>query len=188
MLMAVLILTGLGATLGVLLGIANRILRVEGNPVVEELVAMMPGTNCGQCGFPGCTGAAEAIVDGSAPATCCPPGGKSLAKAIADKLGISVDLSGVSDDGPRIAVIAEELCIGCCRCSKVCPTDAIIGAAKQVHNVFRDACTGCESCIEKCPTEALVMKPVEITLQHWVMPRPPVPAAVMSGKPATSLA
>ena len=51
-------------------------------------------------------------------------------------------------------------------------TDAIIGAAKQVHNVFREACTGCSSCVEKCPTEALVMKPVPVTLQHWVMPKP----------------
>lgn len=174
MIAAILSLTVLGAVLGVLLGIANKFLKVEGNPVVEELVALMPGSNCGQCGFPGCTGAAEAIVDGSAAVTCCPPGGKALAAAIAAKLGISVDLSALADDGPKIAVIAEELCIGCCRCSKVCPTDAIIGAAKQVHNVFREACTGCSSCIDKCPTEALAMKPVPVTLQHWVMPRPAI--------------
>lgn len=172
MIAAILSLTVLGALLGIALGIASKFLRVEGNPIVEELVAMMPGSNCGQCGFPGCVGAAEAIVGGTAAPTCCPPGGKALAAEIAAKLGISVDLSAMADDGPKIAVVAEELCIGCCRCSKVCPTDAIIGAAKQVHNVFREACTGCESCIEKCPTEALVMKPVPVTLQHWVMPRP----------------
>lgn len=172
MIAAILSLTILGAVLGVVLGFANRVLKVEGNPIVEELTAMMPGSNCGQCGFPGCSGAAEAIVDGSAPVTCCPPGGKALASAMAARLGISVDLSAIADDGPKIAVVAEELCIGCCRCSKVCPTDAIIGAAKQVHNVFREACTGCSACIEKCPTEALVMKPVPVTLQHWVMPRP----------------
>lgn len=172
MIAAILSLTVLGAVLGVVLGIANRFLSVEGNPVVEELIAMMPGSNCGQCGFPGCSGAAEAIVAGAAPATCCPPGGKALAAAIAAKLGLALDLSALADEGPKIATIAEELCIGCCRCSKVCPTDAIIGAAKQIHNVFREACTGCSSCIEKCPTEALVMKPVPVTLQHWVMPKP----------------
>lgn len=172
MIAAILSLTLLGATLGIVLGVSNRLLRVEGNPIVEELVAMMPGSNCGQCGFPGCTGAAEAIIDGRAAASCCPPGGKALASAIAARLGIEVDLSGLSDDGPRIAIVAEELCIGCCRCSKVCPTDAIVGAARQIHNVLREACTGCESCIEKCPTEALVMKPVPVTLQHWVMPKP----------------
>ncbi len=172
MLIAIFALAALGAALGMLLGVANRLLRVEGNPIVEELVAIMPGSNCGQCGFPGCTGAAEAIVDGSAAPTCCPPGGKALAAAIAAKLGITLDLTAILDEGPKIATVAEELCIGCCRCSKVCPTDAIIGAAKQIHNVMREACTGCSSCIETCPTEALVMKPVPVTLQHWVMPKP----------------
>lgn len=171
---AILSLTALGALLGIVLGVANKFLAVEGNPVVDELIAMMPGSNCGQCGFPGCAGAATAIVEGSAAPTCCPPGGKALASAIAAKLGLSVDLSALGDEGPRIASVAEELCIGCCRCSKVCPTDAIVGAAKQIHNVFRDACTGCSSCIEKCPTEALVMIPVPVTLQHWVMPKPAV--------------
>ena len=74
MLIAIFSLTVLGAVLGVVLGIANKVLRVEGNPVVDELIAMMPGSNCGQCGFPGCSGAATAIVDGTAPPTCCPPG------------------------------------------------------------------------------------------------------------------
>jgi len=74
MIVAILSLTLLGAAFGILLGIANKFLRVEGNPVVEELLALMPGSNCGQCGFPGCSGAAEAIVDGSAAPTCCPPG------------------------------------------------------------------------------------------------------------------
>ena len=54
----------------------------------------------------------------------------------------------------------------------MCPTDAIVGAAKQIHNVLREACTGCSSCVEKCPTEALAMKPVPVTVQHWVMPKP----------------
>lgn len=172
MIAAVLSLTLLGLAFGLLLGIADRLLRVEGNPVVEELSGMMPGSNCGQCGYPGCAAAAEAIVAGSAAPTCCPPGGKALASAIAARLGLDLDLSALADDGPRIALVAEELCIGCCRCSKVCPTDAIIGAARQIHNVFREACTGCASCIETCPTEALTMQPLPVTLQHWVMPKP----------------
>lgn len=172
MIAAILSLTVLGAVLGVLLGIANRFLKVEGNPIVEELTAMMPGSNCGQCGFPGCSGAAAAIAGGTAEPTCCPPGGKALASAIAAKLGLSLDLSAVADEGPKVAVVAEELCIGCCRCARVCPTDAFVGAAKQIHNVLQDACTGCASCIEKCPTEALSMRPVPVTLQHWVMPKP----------------
>lgn len=172
MIAAIVSLTILGAVLGIILGVANRFLQVEGNPVADEVMAMMPGSNCGQCGFPGCAGAAAAIADGTVSPACCPPGGKALAMVIAARLGLALDLAGVFDEGPKIATVAEELCIGCCRCSKVCPTDAILGAAKQIHNVLREACTGCSNCIEKCPTEALLMKPVPVTLQHWVMPKP----------------
>ena len=172
MIAATLSLTLLGAVLGLLLGIAGRYLRVDGNPLNAELEALMPGTNCGQCGFPGCTGAVAAIIDGAASPTCCPPGGRAVAAAVAAKLGLVLDLAGVADQGPRIASVAEELCIGCCRCLKVCPTDAIVGAAKQIHNVLREACTGCEACVDCCPTEALTMHPVPVTLQHWVWPKP----------------
>ncbi|MEW5890237.1 MAG: RnfABCDGE type electron transport complex subunit B [Pseudomonadota bacterium] len=172
MIAATLSLTLLGVVLGLLLGIAARYLAVEGNPLNAEVEALMPGTNCGQCSYPGCAAAAAAIIDGSAPATCCPPGGKALATAIAAKLGLTLDLSGVVDKGPQIAVVSEEICIGCCRCLKVCPTDAIVGAAKQIHNVLHEACTGCEVCIDHCPTGAMAMQPVPVTLQHWVWPRP----------------
>jgi electron transport complex protein RnfB len=176
MIAAILSLTLLGIALGLGLGVAAKKFAVEGNPVVDELTALMPGSNCGQCGFPGCAGAAAAIVDGTAAPTCCPPGGKALATAIAEKLGLSLDLSGMVDEGPKIATVSEEICIGCCRCIKVCPTDAIVGAAKQIHNVIREACTGCSACIERCPTEAMVMKPVPVTLQHWVWPKPALAA------------
>ncbi|MBI5784081.1 MAG: RnfABCDGE type electron transport complex subunit B [Rhodocyclales bacterium] len=172
MIAAILSLTLLGIALGLGLGVAAKKFAVEGNPVVDELTALMPGSNCGQCGYPGCAGAAAAIVDGTAAPTCCPPGGKALATAIAEKLGLSLDLSGMVDEGPKIASVSEEICIGCCRCIKVCPTDAIVGAAKQIHNVIREACTGCAACIDRCPTEAMVMKPVPVTLQHWVWPKP----------------
>lgn len=172
MLIAIVSLTLLGALLGTVLGFADKVFAVEGNPFIAELEAMMPGSNCGQCGYPGCAGAAKAIAEGEATVTCCPPGGKALAAALAEKMGVALDLSQVQDSGPQIAAVAEELCIGCCRCSRVCPTDAIVGAAKQIHNILREACTGCSSCIEKCPTEALSMQPVPVTLQHWVWPKP----------------
>lgn len=172
MIVAIFSLAVLGLVLGLGLGVADRIFKVEVNPFIAEVESMMPGSNCGQCGFPGCAAAARAIAEGEATVTCCPPGGKNLAAALATRLGVSIDLSQVKDDGPKIAVVAEELCIGCCRCSKVCPTDALIGAAKQIHDVLREACTGCSDCIEKCPTEALTMKPVPVTLQHWIWPKP----------------
>lgn len=172
MIAAISSLTLLGIFLGLVLGFADRIFKVESNPVVDEILAMMPGSNCGQCGFPGCAGAATALAEGRAGAAVCPPGGKDLAVALSSKLGISLDMSQVKDVGPQVAQVSEDICIGCCRCIKVCPTDAILGAAKQIHSVIREACTGCSSCVERCPTEAMTMKPVPVTVQHWVWPKP----------------
>ncbi|MBI5937798.1 MAG: RnfABCDGE type electron transport complex subunit B [Betaproteobacteria bacterium] len=172
MLAAVVSLTALGASLGLMLGVAARKLRVEGNPLAAELEAMMPGSQCGQCGFPGCAGAANALAEGSAPVTLCPPGGRDLAVALAAKLGIEADLSGVKDSGPLVAEVQEDICIGCTRCYKVCPTDAIMGAAKHIHAVFREACTACGKCVEACPTEATRLVPVPVTLQSWYWPKP----------------
>lgn len=172
MLAALLSLTVLGAVLGTVLGIANRFFHVEGNPLVAEIEALMPGSNCGQCGFPGCAGAAAAIAAGQASPACCPPGGRALAAAVAQRLGVSVDLAGVRDEGPQVADIDEAICIGCTRCIKACPTDAILGGPKQIHSVLRDDCSGCGQCIERCPTAAMVMQPLPITLQHWVWPKP----------------
>jgi electron transport complex protein RnfB len=174
MIAAVVSLTLLGAILGLMLGFADRLFAVEVNPVIAQVEALMPGSQCGQCGFPGCSAAATAIVEGRAAVTVCPPGGKALAAALSAKLGISLDLSDVVDEGPKLAQVAEEICIGCCRCTKACPTDAILGAAKQIHNVIREACTGCGNCIERCPTEALTMRPIPVTLPHWVWPKPQV--------------
>ncbi len=165
-------LTVLGAVLGLGLGVAARKFAVEGDPLADEIEALMPGSNCGQCGMAGCAAAAKAIAEGSATPTVCPPGGKALATAIAARLGVSIDLDGVSDEGPKIVVIKEEICIGCSRCLKVCPTDAMIGAPKQIHSVIREACTGCGKCVERCPTEAAIMQPIPVTLQHWVWPKP----------------
>lgn len=172
MLIAVFSISALGVVLGLALGFASRAFRVEGNPIVAEVEVLMPGSNCGQCSYPGCAAAAAAIVAGLAPPTCCPPGGKALAEALAARLGLSLDLSGVVDDGPQLAAVAEEICIGCCRCIKDCPTDAIVGAPKQIHNILREACTGCGKCIERCPTEAVRLVPVPMSLPHWVWPKP----------------
>ena len=172
MLAAVVSLTILGTLLGLGLGVAARRFAIESDPLIADLEAMMPGSNCGQCGLPGCSGAARAIAAREIPPTICPPGGKALAAALAAKLGISLDLTAVKDEGPKVAAVAEEICIGCCKCVKVCPTDAIVGAAKQIHNVIREACTGCGNCVERCPTEAMTLQPVPVTLQYWVWPKP----------------
>lgn len=165
-------LTTLGLALGLLLGIAARRLKVDSDPLVDQLEALMPGSQCGQCGFAGCRPAAEAVVSGAAPVTLCPPGGKTLAAQFAELLGVDVNLAAMKDPEILVARVREETCTGCTRCFKVCPTDAIVGAPKQIHAVVADACIGCKKCIDICPTECLHMRPVEVTLRNWRWPKP----------------
>ena len=172
MLAAIGSLTVLGIGLGAALGVAARYLHVEGNPLEEEVNELLPGTNCGQCGEPGCTAAASALVAGAAPVDICPPGGRELAAQLAEKLGVEVDLTSLEEKGPEVAFVNEDLCIGCARCFQKCPTDALIGGPKQMHTVIPEFCTGCEKCIDICPTECIEMHPVAETLQTWHWPKP----------------
>lgn len=181
MLTALASLTLLGLTLGWLLGLAARHLKVEGNALEAELAELLPGSQCGQCGYPGCGPAATALAAGTAPVTLCPPGGKRLAEALAAKLGVAVDLSGVIDKPPAVAYVHEALCIGCTKCFKRCPTDAILGGPKMIHAVFADACTGCEQCYAVCPTECIEMRPVQATVQTWYWPNPADQASALGG-------
>ncbi|HEY8329951.1 MAG TPA: RnfABCDGE type electron transport complex subunit B, partial [Pseudomonas sp.] len=84
MLMATLALAVMGLLLGSGLGVAARKFAVtDANPLLKEIEGLMPGSQCGQCGFPGCAGAAAALVEGNAAVTCCPPGGVALAEKLA---------------------------------------------------------------------------------------------------------
>jgi len=169
---AIVSLTLLAFLLGLILGVASKYLKVESDPLVSQIEDMLPGSQCGQCGFPGCKPAAESIAHGESEVTICPPGGRSLASQLASLLGIEIDLSKVVDKPAMYAQVSEATCIGCTRCFKVCPTDAIIGGPKQIHAVFKDACTGCEACVDICPTECLQMHIIETTLSSWTWPKP----------------
>jgi H+/Na+-translocating ferredoxin:NAD+ oxidoreductase subunit B len=162
----------MGVGLGTLLGVAARRFQVESNPIIDELEEMMPGTNCGQCGFPGCRPAIEAVVEGNAPVTLCPPGGAQLAVELAERLRIEADLSEVSAQNPLVAFIFEDQCVGCTKCFKRCPTDAIVGASRQIHTVINDACIGCKACLDACPTEAIIVRALPVNLQTWYWPKP----------------
>ncbi len=107
-LFAVLSLGALGLGLGFLLGAASRYFKVEDNPLIDEIERMMPGSQCGQCAYPGCRPAAEALVAGEAPPTLCPPGGKALAEQLANKLSLELDLSGIQDHVPLVARVDED--------------------------------------------------------------------------------
>lgn len=165
-------LTVLGVVLGGLLGVASRWLAVDEDPLEKELQELLPGSQCGQCGFVGCAQAAVALAKGEAPVTLCPPGGRAVAEALAKKLGVTADLSGHADLGPQTAEISEELCIGCVRCLSECSVDAIIGAPKQLHSVLADICHGCGKCVDVCKTGAVSLHSVKPTTATWVWPKP----------------
>ncbi len=176
MITPILSLTLLGLTLGTLLGFAARFLKVEQSPLQAEIEGLLPGSQCGQCGYPGCGAAAAAVAAGQAAITLCPPGGRALVEELATKLGVSVDLAAIQDQGPRVAHIHERRCTGCTKCMKRCPTDAILGGPKMIHAVFADACTGCGKCHEVCPHECIDMRPAPLTLPNWHWPKPALAA------------
>lgn len=175
-LFAIVILTTLGLILGLSLAVAGKYLKVDADPLVEKIEELMPGSQCGQCGFPGCRPAAEALVSGNAAITLCPPGGTALVEQLAKLLNVAVDLSDAEDVIPMVARVSEDTCTGCTRCFKVCPTDAIVGAPKQIHAVVADACIACKKCVAVCPTECLQMHPIEVTLRDWRWPKPLIAA------------
>lgn len=171
MLMATLALATMGLLLGGGLGVAARKFAVtDDNPLLKEIEGLMPGSQCGQCGFPGCAGAAAALVEGSAPVTCCPPGGVALAEKLAALLGVTLDAGQMS--APQMARIDAAQCTGCTRCYRACPTDAIVGASGQIHVVMQSACTGCAKCQEACPEDCVSLAAQAPTLDTWRWTKP----------------
>ncbi len=171
---AILALVGLALTFGALLGFASIRFRVEGNPIAEQIDKLLPQTQCGQCGFPGCKPYAEAIANG-APINKCPPGGEATIQALAALLDVEplpLDAEHGEEKGKLVAVIREDECIGCTKCIQACPVDAILGAAKQMHTVIASECTGCDLCVEPCPVDCIDMVPVPATLRDWYWTRP----------------
>ena len=166
-----LLVMALGAViLGAALGYAAVRFRVEGDPLVEKIDSILPQTQCGQCGFPGCRPYAEAIARGEADINQCPPGGEEGINKLADLLGREAKpLSGEHgiEKAKSVAVIVENLCIGCTLCIQACPVDAIVGAAKQMHTVIATQCTGCELCLEPCPVDCIVMEPIAESVESW---------------------
>ncbi len=167
---------------------------VEAISMVDQVNALLPQTQCGQCGHPGCKPYAQSIVSGG-PINKCPPGGAATIADLATLLGVPVQPldpeHGV--ESPRnIAWIREDECIGCTKCIQACPVDAILGSAKHMHTVIVSECTGCDLCVEPCPVDCIDMLPARTPLQGWDWPRPdpglagPVPVAT-DRMPGTSV-
>jgi electron transport complex protein RnfB len=158
----------LGAiVLGAALGFASIKFKVHGNPLVEKIEGLLPQTQCGQCGYPGCKPYAEAIAKGEADINLCPPGGEEGVRKLADLLGREVKALNAEEKPKQVAIIDENICIGCTLCIQACPVDAIVGAAKQMHTIVGQQCTGCELCLAPCPVECISMVAIPETVDNW---------------------
>jgi electron transport complex protein RnfB len=178
MLIAIVTISALALGFGLLLGYAAIRFRVEGDPIVDKIETLLPQTQCGQCGYPGCHPYAEAIANGEAEINRCPPGGETTMLALAELLGkdpIPLDDEAAAQKPKAVAVIDEQECIGCTLCIQACPVDAILGAAKQMHTVIASECTGCELCMPPCPVECIHMQPLPEDITHWKWPLPSEP-------------
>lgn len=183
MLAAILALTGLGLLFGLGLGWAAIRFRVDSDPVVDQIDALLPQTQCGQCGYPGCRPYAEAIAQEQADINQCPPGGEAGIRALADLLGREakpLNPENGEEQPRRVAVIDEAACIGCTLCIQACPVDAIVGASKQMHTVIEQECTGCDLCLPPCPVDCIEMVVPEPDPSAWRWPEPRT--AVVGGR------
>lgn len=188
--MVILALTILALISGALLGFTAIHFKEAEDPFVDRIDALLPQTQCGQCGHPGCKPYAEAMANGESH-NKCPPGGEPVMKALAALLNrdiLALDEShGTALDQPQVAVIREDECIGCTKCIQACPVDAILGAAKQMHTVIESECTGCDLCVEPCPVDCIDMKLIQPTQETWTWPMPEIEKTVPNLIPVQSI-
>jgi electron transport complex protein RnfB len=171
----ILVLLALALIFGLGLGWASSRFRVDSDPVVDQINALLPQTQCAQCNFPGCRPYAEAIASGEADINQCPPGGEAGIKALADLLGrepIPLNPENGKEEERTVAVIDEEVCIGCTLCIQACPVDAIVGASKFMHTVIESECTGCDLCLPPCPVDCIEMVVPDRDYRQWRWPQP----------------
>lgn len=136
--------------------LVQKIFAVKEDPIVEKIDSLLPQTQCGQCGYPGCMPYAQALANGDE-INKCVPGGQELVVKLAELLNREVPEGEMDTPVDKIAIIDESTCIGCLHCIEACPVDAIIGGKKLMHVIVPDYCTGCELCVNPCPVKCITM-------------------------------
>lgn len=132
---------------------------------IEKLLAILPQTQCEECGFKGCRPYAEAMIDGE-DIDLCAPGGEVVYSKLATIFKKKGNPNKVKERyvAPRKAMIDQSACIGCTKCIKPCPTEAIVGYKKMNHFVLSSDCTGCGLCVDYCPVDCITM--IDDELSH----------------------
>lgn len=177
------ILGGLGLAVGLMLIFASKKFKVDTNPLVEEIISVLPGANCGACGYAGCADFANRVVNENAPITGCPVGGFEVAKDIGGILGQDVSESekqypfimchgGLNcvdrfdyvgfEDCKAVLILSDGEkgcsygCMGRGTCVRACPFDALSIGEDRLPHVNKNLCTSCGLCIASCPNNVLV--------------------------------
>jgi Na+-translocating ferredoxin:NAD+ oxidoreductase RNF subunit RnfB len=180
-----------GGLLGLGLAVAAKKFRVEKDKTVEALNHILPGLNCGSCGYAGCEPYAEALAMGNdKDISKCKPGGESALKGIGEVLGMEVDTSGIkmvaqvhcrggkdtaetrfqykglTDCNAASILFGGDKscrygCLGLGSCMQVCPVDAIDYDSEGLVWVDKDKCISCEKCVAICPTKVIRMIPYD---------------------------
>jgi Na+-translocating ferredoxin:NAD+ oxidoreductase subunit B len=183
--LGVLALSGLGLTFGVILAWVSKKFHVQVDARVEKLTELLPGVNCGACGFAGCAGLAEALVANTAQLTACPVSPAESKKLIAAELGIcAVDLhvamplavvacgggvrakdkfkyQGLADCRVAVKTMGGPkncmyACVGQGTCVTVCPVNAIT-MKDGLPLIDSELCVGCTKCVAVCPSNIIFM-------------------------------
>lgn len=131
--------------------------------IKSALHALLPQTQCRECGYPDCESYANALMQDEKNIGLCAPGGVETLKNIANLLKRDptpyLEEAKNRRRNPAIVIIREDECIGCTKCIQACPVDAIIGMSKHMHTILADECTGCGLCIEPCPVDCIDILP-----------------------------
>jgi H+/Na+-translocating ferredoxin:NAD+ oxidoreductase subunit B len=181
------VLGGVGLFFGALIAIANRFLRVHEDPRIETVTEMLPGTNCGACGFAGCRAFAVGLVDGGAEPAGCTQVDTETISDVATCLGVAAGTAVkrvarlLCAGGADVAVQRAEYrglptcgaaavvsgggkgcswgCLGLADCEVVCDYDAIRMTPNGLPLVDPDLCTACGDCVEVCPKDLFTILP-----------------------------
>jgi len=129
----------------------------------NDIDALLPQTQCRECGYPSCHAYAQALRSNTTTINLCAPGGVATLHALGTLLNIDPTpyMDNLNTREPGVAKIREAECIGCTKCIQACPVDAIIGRSKHMHTIIDYECTGCGLCLEPCPVDCIDIIPLQ---------------------------